>query len=1009
MTLTDDELNTVDIAARCLTAEPAETIAFTKEINFHFHSVRGRSLLVVEDTRHPVQWVPQALTDATFLDGATLDLKGQSDTSSPDTKGLGETADPLQAIVRFFTLGSDTWLVGHGLAGVWARRVCGHFQTEFRQLRYVPKICTFGAPRPAPDAVKEIQSIAEGVIVEAAGDPIPNLWSGVTSEDRTLLLGKPNASVGGLQSHHPGTLLEDIGRVQRKLDAAGVSSTQRYFQAAEGLLPGLAAHRVDAYQTAVTRHVHDQQSVIDGAPAALPDGEEASASLKRPDIERIAGGLADPSGPPPDGAPISFSDAPRLTVTGALKAVFSLVGLSWLGFALYVLGTRVLGPVDGGAISLPSLEAVTTFLEIVAGIVAILGTILVALGLRAKKMRISRTRLMSSDFDVEVRSEKNVMASSAGRKIRIVADDEDTQSPSDATTDAPGAKHAAVVLSKRDDWSPPAWVDVLSSYERHHAVLIPPHMFDTLKRLPSVSNAERSRPAETLELVTSVPVVNGRPVDRAGIDELGDRALLGLMDTGIDILHEAFQDDAGACRVLGVWHQADNTGPSPKQVDPSFSADFGTLYTPADIAGFRSGPLEEIPPALRDRLTGRKNHDGHGTHVASIAAGRRTDNTEDGIAPRAGIIVVIPNIVGGPLRAPSIGYSASHVTGLIFLKEASNRSTVLSAEPRPMVVNMSMGMNAGAHDGKTPLEVAIDGLTADGAESGFAVVKSAGNQGRSRTHARITLGAVPRSIEWTVGETDAAQHHYLEGWYYFGQRLRFKLYTPGSTSPIEIGSERVVTGHVGGAAVRLEVQRTSADNADSMMSVYIQRGPLGIPKGTWRLRIEAEKLLNVRTDFDLWLENEPRQDVEMIEPEFEVTLTVPGTADTVISVASCSKEQDPETTGSSSRGPTRIGHKLKPEISAPGEGIIAANGGTDSRNAAIALSGTSMAAPHVSGALLLAQSHLSKHEKVLILNAMRALLFDNVRPGTANYDHESGFGVLDVARFLDAVQTYEHH
>ena len=59
-------------------------------------------------------------------------------------------------------------------------------------------------------------------------------------------------------------------------------------------------------------------------------------------------------------------------------------------------------------------------------------------------------------------------------------------------------------------------------------------------------------------------------------------------------------------------------------------------------------------------------------------------------------------------------------------------------------------------------------------------------------------------------------------------------------------------------------------------------------------------------------------------------------------------------TSFTSEGPARLTNDLKPDISAPGSAIEAAAVGTG--NEAVALSGTSMAAPHVSGVAVLSAS-----------------------------------------------------
>ena len=62
--------------------------------------------------------------------------------------------------------------------------------------------------------------------------------------------------------------------------------------------------------------------------------------------------------------------------------------------------------------------------------------------------------------------------------------------------------------------------------------------------------------------------------------ERGARALVAVIDDDIDVLHEAFLDDNGASRIVGVWDQTD---PGP---DPPSAVPFGRFHTAADIAGY---------------------------------------------------------------------------------------------------------------------------------------------------------------------------------------------------------------------------------------------------------------------------------------------------------------------------------------------------------------------------------------------------------------------------------------
>lgn len=127
------------------------------------------------------------------------------------------------------------------------------------------------------------------------------------------------------------------------------------------------------------------------------------------------------------------------------------------------------------------------------------------------------------------------------------------------------------------------------------------------------------------------------------------------------------------------------------------------------------------------------------------------------------------------------------------------------------------------------------------------------------------------------------------------------------------------------------------------------------------------------------------------------TVGTPGSADAALTVGSV--DRDGTLARSSSRGP-RIGDQaVKPDLTAPGVGIVAARAaGTDGQEPVgdryTAISGTSMAAPHVAGAAaLLAQQHPQWKGPQL-----KAALVSSAAPAAGQGAYEQGAGRVDLAR-----------
>ena len=137
------------------------------------------------------------------------------------------------------------------------------------------------------------------------------------------------------------------------------------------------------------------------------------------------------------------------------------------------------------------------------------------------------------------------------------------------------------------------------------------------------------------------------------------------------------------------------------------------------------------------------------------------------------------------------------------------------------------------------------------------------------------------------------------------------------------------------------------------------------------------------------------------------TVMSPGTADSALTVGAV--ERDDSVADFSSRGPRPADGGVKPDITAPGVDVVAARAGTGQLLGApvgehhMALSGTSMAAPHVAGAAaLLAQRHPDWTG-----TRLKSALTASARPNPASSVHEQGAGRLDVATALTTTLTGE--
>jgi subtilisin family serine protease len=240
--------------------------------------------------------------------------------------------------------------------------------------------------------------------------------------------------------------------------------------------------------------------------------------------------------------------------------------------------------------------------------------------------------------------------------------------------------------------------------------------------LPSVRYLDLSgmKHFPSLDLASTAVDRNGFQAKFSAAQQDGAGAIVGIIDTGIDGSHPAFNDAAGNSRILAVWEQDNgpaNNPNSPKAKHPGNGAystfNYGRERTGADVAN------------ATDTV-------GHGTHVAGIAAGASVaspaGNVPPGMAPKANIIMV--RAIGVRQGNPADGVR------YIFQKAKELG--------KPCVINMSFENHNHAHDGTDEFARSLTRQLRDAAGNylrGRVLVAAAGNQRGKSLHIRRDLAA----------------------------------------------------------------------------------------------------------------------------------------------------------------------------------------------------------------------------------------------------------------------------
>ena len=461
---------------------------------------------------------------------------------------------------------------------------------------------------------------------------------------------------------------------------------------------------------------------------------------------------------------------------------------------------------------------------------------------------------------------------------------------------------------------------------------------------------------------TGAPLYRGAGPAFTGIN--GQGVIVANIDTGVDYDHEDFKDVFGNTRILKIWDQTNGAGPAPA----GFA--YGTEWNSAQINALIS--------------TAGDTH-GHGSHTMGTAAGDGSKVgtagsapafTYTGMAPMADIIVVDGSVAGSFSRT-QMADGANYVF---------QQATLFG---KPAVVNMSIGSQFGPKDGTDAFELAIDAMSGPGK----VVVMSAGNDRSLPLHMEWFPGNPNPTMSMT-GTTTAARFVALNGYYEASEQLNVTITTPGGAvvGPIPVGGTTpgvypgplTVNGNV-------YIENGAFLTTTGDKQVYIEmNAPIGTSMaGTWTFTFTPVVIGAANCEVDLWRFTTNMTTANFVvgnQPTEEIINAIATSPNSIAAGAWVTRRNwtdcraanwnDPTTTsfgGSvpignianfSSQGPTRDG-RLKPDVAGPGTAIASVRStDTPLPNCTVATvglpggahiinQGTSMSAPHVSGACAL--------------------------------------------------------
>jgi subtilisin family serine protease len=532
----------------------------------------------------------------------------------------------------------------------------------------------------------------------------------------------------------------------------------------------------------------------------------------------------------------------------------------------------------------------------------------------------------------------------------------------------------------------------------------------------------------------------------------GQGVVVGIVDTGIELSHGDFRNADGTTRV--AWLLDVSRGQD--KYEPALQAAYGCTVKPG-CAVYSGADLDTL---TANDISGDEPNDpfGHGTHVASLAAGNGLSSPTPryiGVAPEATYVVArVAQSDGGILDADV----------LKAVKFVFDRAEELGM---PAVVNLSLGSDFGAHDGSSALEQGLSSMVGP-QFPGRAIVVAAGNSAGLYDGLVSTLPGpfgihtevhVPRySVSRVPLLTPAVSGTTVNGtayiWIAFrkGDDVTVALEDKNGTviPAVPVGEGKK---HEDADLTVTLLNGTSSDASATNSVSPGQNGAVLAISGTWAYDRNFTIAFAGHGTAELWVQGEgdlnPESGLGALFPrgEKEGTINVPAAAPALIAVgATLNRTNWVDVEGNavdlpnvgaidntpldtiayfSSAGPNMLG-TLKPDIVAPGVFVAGAMArSVDPRTTSSGLfgsqgrclvdddcfvvdqthavtSGTSMSAPIVSGAIAL----LFQRDPTLTQDAVRAILQAGARPlqGIVIDPRQIGPGALDLEGAL-AVAT----
>ncbi len=453
----------------------------------------------------------------------------------------------------------------------------------------------------------------------------------------------------------------------------------------------------------------------------------------------------------------------------------------------------------------------------------------------------------------------------------------------------------------------------------------------------------------------------------SGLNLYGGGVCVGIIDDGVDISAKVLRRSDGTSKISYYYDQTNEIELSGDELNDEM--------------------LYEKTVRDKEKLV-------HGTMLASIICGEKSEGGFEGIAPDSEIIAVS--------LKPADKYLYEHYNINREAKAYSETDiieavdyVVKRAGEKPIVIVIPFETNLGTHDGSGYLEEYLDFINR---QLHMAVITVAGNMAIARAHSENRIFNTENEVQIAefpiyVGRNDTDTFINM----ILSQGTRPTVIVDSPT-----GERKQASGNGGrfeflfeGTSFSIKIERYDYRSEKSVVYMKIS----GMSEGTWKISVTAEnRNREIMISAYLPVTEFGTGEIEFLTPTVENTVTSPGNAVYTCTVGAYDGENGriyPESGRGRKNG--------KPELCAPGVNVTAYN---CIRGRMTGFTGTSVAAAVTAGAsvLIMQWAAVLSDRKYITGTGLKRLLITGSRPVYEGTDSQWGFGILDVAGVFNAIR-----